>query len=234
MKRQAFVALSTLAALATSASAAEIVPGGTAFIQDRAHFDEADFAARLGRAATIRQVYQNISYRPNGLNNIKNALNGLQFGFGIEPGRIAIAAANHGPSSAYTFTDYVWSKYRIGEYYPIVGGDGKAITRNLNLRRTSALNGPSDPNLETSPFQDKSIEALQHRGVIFMTCHTAVEELAVGLVQRKFAPAGLEPSAVAADILTHLIDGAVVVPSMAATIGVLQQRYAYTYITIQS
>jgi intracellular sulfur oxidation DsrE/DsrF family protein len=234
MKRTAFVAFGTLSAFASSAFAAELVPGGTAFVENRAHFNEAAFAATVGRAAAIRQVYENVAFRPSVLDNIKNSLNGLQFGFGIDPSRIAIATANHGPSSAYTFSDYVWSKYRIGEYFPILDKDGKPITRNLNLRRTSAVNGPSDPNLPTSPFQDTSIEALQQRGVIFMTCHTAVEELAFGLVKRKYAPAGLEPSAVAADILTHLIDGALVVPSMVATIAIVQQRYGYTYITIQS
>ena len=234
MKRKAFVAFGTLSAFASSAFAAELVPGGTAFVENRAHFDEAAFAAKVGREATIRQLYQNVAYRPGVLNNIKNSLNGLRFGFGIQPSRIAIASANQGPSSAYTFSDYVWSKYRIGEYFPILDSDGKPIGRNVNLRRTSAANGPSDPNLPTSPFQDTSIEALQQRGVIFMTCHTAVEELAAGLVKRKYAPAGLDPSAVAADILTHLIDGALVVPSMVATIGVLQQRYGYTFITIQS
>jgi intracellular sulfur oxidation DsrE/DsrF family protein len=234
MNRGAFVAFGTLPMFAIPVAAADVVPGGTAFVENRAHFDEAAFAAKVGRAATIRQVYENIAYRPGVLDNIKNSLNGLQFGFGIDPSRIAIATANHGPSSAYTFSDYVWSKYRIGEYFPILDQDGKPITRNLNLRRTSAVSGPSDPNLPTSPFQDTSIQALQQRGVIFMTCHTAVEEIAAGLVKRQFAPAGLAPSAVAADILTHLIDGALVVPSMVATIAIVQQRYGYTYITIQS
>ncbi|MGD1065663.1 MAG: hypothetical protein ABR975_02500, partial [Vulcanimicrobiaceae bacterium] len=81
-------------------------------------------------------------------------------------------------------------------------------------------------------FQDKSIEALQKRGVVFMTCHTAVEEIAGNLVKGGFA--GAPAHAVADDILTHLIPGAVVVPSMVATIGVLQQKYNYSYITVQS
>ena len=34
---------------------------------------------------------------------------------------------------------------------------------------------------------------------------------------------------VADDILTHLIPGAVVVPSMVATVAVLQAKYHYTY-----
>ena len=37
---------------------------------------------------------------------------------------------------------------------------------------------------------------------------------------------------VAGDILTHLIPGAVVVPSMVAAIAVLQAKYGYTYLTL--
>jgi hypothetical protein len=37
---------------------------------------------------------------------------------------------------------------------------------------------------------------------------------------------------VADDILTHLIPGAVVVPSMVATVAVLQATYGYTYLTL--
>jgi intracellular sulfur oxidation DsrE/DsrF family protein len=36
---------------------------------------------------------------------------------------------------------------------------------------------------------------------------------------------------VAGDILTHLIPGALVVPSMVATIAVLQNKYGYAYLT---
>jgi hypothetical protein len=37
---------------------------------------------------------------------------------------------------------------------------------------------------------------------------------------------------VAADILTNLIPGTVVVPSMVAAIAVLQASYRYTYVTL--
>jgi intracellular sulfur oxidation DsrE/DsrF family protein len=40
----------------------------------------------------------------------------------------------------------------------------------------------------------------------------------------------MTPSEVANDILTHLIPGTHVVPSMVATVAVLQQKYHYSYI----
>ncbi|MGH7659819.1 MAG: transcriptional initiation protein Tat, partial [Vulcanimicrobiaceae bacterium] len=75
---------------------------------------------------------------------------------------------------------------------------------------------------------------LQSRGVVFLTCHTAVMEQSKSLIKGGFAPSGMTAKDVAADILTHLIPGAIVVPSGVATVAVLQQVYRYTYITIQS
>jgi intracellular sulfur oxidation DsrE/DsrF family protein len=81
-------------------------------------------------------------------------------------------------------------------------------------------------------YQDASIEMLQRRGLIVLTCHTAVEEQARAIVSRGFAPASMTAAEVAGDILTHLVPGAVVVPSMVAAIAVLQATYRYTYLTL--
>jgi hypothetical protein len=50
-------------------------------------------------------------------------------------------------------------------------------------------------------------------------------------VRSGFAPSGMSEQDVADDILTHLITGAIVVPSMVATIAVLQTNYHYSYLT---
>jgi intracellular sulfur oxidation DsrE/DsrF family protein len=67
---------------------------------------------------------------------------------------------------------------------------------------------------------------------VFITCHTAVEEQARGLIKAGLAP-GMKPAEVAADILTHLIPDAVVVPGGVGAIAVLQQKFGYTYATVQ-
>jgi hypothetical protein len=59
-------------------------------------------------------------------------------------------------------------------------------------------------------------------------------EQARALAAAGFASPGATARDVGADLLTHLIPGAVVVPSMVATIAVLQTRYRYTYLTIAS
>ena len=40
-------------------------------------------------------------------------------------------------------------------------------------------------------YQDASIEMLQRRGLIVLTCHTAVEEQARASCKKGFAPAGM-------------------------------------------
>ena len=239
MKRLTFIGSSGLGAaglaLGTAlapATAAEAVPGGTNLVERRANFDMATFDRILGRSAQYRMLWEAVAYVPTFLNNVKNSINGLTFGFGADPSQVVTAVAGHGPSGSYAYTDYVWQKYRIGEYFGMKDAEGTTIAKNVFLAKR-ATSTSEDPDDEHGSYQDTSVEALQSRGVTFLTCHTAVEEQSRGLVKRGFAPTGMSASDVAADILTHLVPGALVVPSMVATIGVLQQRYRYAYLTIQ-
>ena len=233
MNRGAFIASSaTLAALAApAASLAQSVPGGSHLVERKTDFDEAAFASAVDRPADVRIVIESIAFHPQTFANIKKALNGLQFGFGYSPSRIAIAFAPHGSSSAFTYSDYVWSKYKIGDFFKLKDEKGDPITSNTFLTPAKPLSG-TDPDDTASMYQDTSIETLQKRGVIFLTCHTAVEEQSRNLVKAGNAPSGMTATDVANDILTHLIPGTHVVPSMMATIMVLQQRYRYGFQTL--
>ncbi len=233
MNRSTFLASSaSLAALArTGAAAAQNVPGGTHLVERKADFDEAAFAQLVDKPADIRQLVEAVAFKPGVFNNIKNSLNGLRFGFGYAPDRLAVVFCPHGPSSAYTYADDIWSKYKIGSFYKLADGKGDPVTSNVYLKATKESSATADPDEESSLFQSTSIEALQSRGVVFLTCHTAVEEQARALVKGGNAP-GMTAPEVADDILTHLIPGTHVVPSMVATIAVLQQRYHYSYLTL--
>jgi len=230
MNRSRFLTASAgLVAAAGAPAAAAGVPGGTDLVERQAQFDAAAFAAVVGRPAQIRQVIEAVAFKPTLLANVKNSLNGLHFGYGHPADQIAIAIAGHGPSAVYGYSDYVWQKYRIGEFFKIAGADGQTVTRNIWLKATAAYDPSVSPDDPRGMYQDTSIEMLQRRGVIVLTCHTAVEEQSRGLVKGGFAPAGMSPGDVAADILTHLIPGALVNPSMIATIAVLQKVHQYTY-----
>lgn len=218
--------------LAAASGTPSRVPGGTHVVERKADFDEASFAKLLGRPAQIRQLWEAVAFKPAIFNNIKNALNGLQFGFGYAPSAIAMAIAGHGPSSAYTYSDAIWQKYKIAEALKLNDADGKPYSGNVFLAPKKPLTASTDPDDEGSIYQDTSIESLQKRGVVFLTCHTAVEEQARNIVKNGFAPAGMTAQDVANDMLTNLIPGAIVVPSMVAAVAVLQSRYHYTYVTL--
>ncbi len=215
--------------LTATATLAVAPPGGSAFVETVAQFDQPAFDAVVGRPAQIRQLIEAVAFAPNLWNNVKNSFNGLQFGYGHAPGAIAIAVAGHGPSSAYGYSDYVWQKYRIGEFFHIHDPQGQAIAQNIWLKARAPYDPSADPNDDRGMYQDVAIETLQRRGLIMLTCHTAVEEQSRALVKGGFAPAGMAAQDVASDILTHLIPGTLVNPSMIATVAVLQKVYNYTY-----
>lgn len=233
MKRATFLTTSAslVATAAPVAAGAAAIPGGSHLVERKADFDEAGFARLVGRPAQIRQLWEAVSFHPQMFNNIKNALNGLQFGFGYAPSAIAMAVAVHGPSSAYNYSDAIWSKYRIGEAFKLNDADGKPYTSNVFLAPKNAPTS-TNPDDDGSVYQDTSIQSLQKRGVVFLTCHTAVEEQARTLVKNGYAPASMTAQDVANDMLTNLIPGAAVVPSMVATVAVLQAKYHYTYATL--
>jgi intracellular sulfur oxidation DsrE/DsrF family protein len=232
MKRGSFIAASAslVAAAGSTVRAAEKVPGGTHFVERKADFDSAAFEAAVGKPADVRQLWNVIAFHPGVFANIKNSLNGLEFGYGYSASRLSMVFAPHGPSTSYNYSDYIWDKYKIGDAFKLVDAKGAPVTSNVFLKPAKPPVKGSDPDAEDSIYQDVSIETLQSRGVVFLTCHTAVEEQARNLIKGGFAPSGMTPSDVADDLLTYLIPGTHVVPSMVATVAVLQQRYHYSYI----
>ncbi|HZQ42372.1 MAG TPA: hypothetical protein VFA99_03930 [Acidobacteriaceae bacterium] len=181
-------------------------------------------------AALVKQVYD-IRAIADGkfLNNVKNSLNGLHFGFGVPEDQIRVVVAMHGPSNMLNFDDAAWQKYRIGELLGVNDpASGSPATRNPFFAKKDT--GGSDPNDPSSMLQDTSIEALQSRKAVFLSCHTATEEQV-----RSFVKSGRmqgEPEAIVKDLQAHLIPGAIVVPAMVAAIAILQTQGHYSYITV--
>lgn len=231
MDRCSFLSACFTAAASGVAATNGGVPGGTHAVERRADFDEPAFDAAVGRPAQIRQLYEATYFLPAVLRSIKNSFNGLQFGFGYPPAEIAIVLAGHAESAVYGYSDYLWSKYRLGEFFKLADAQGQAIRSNVFLAPHAAFDPAANPDDDAGMYQDASIGMLQRRGLIVLTCHTAVEEQARALVRKRFAPAGMSAADVAADMLTHLIPDAIVVPSMVATIAVLQAKYRYAYLT---
>jgi intracellular sulfur oxidation DsrE/DsrF family protein len=195
----------------------------------------ADFQALVSNPVRVKQVYDVVQIGGGRfLNNVKNSLNGLEFGFGVPSRQIKIAVAMHGPANMLNYDDFIWSKYEIGAWLNVTDPEtGKPAVRNLFLNSSKAAGkgySSPDPNSEDSMYQDTSMQALRARGVQFMCCHTATEEQARILVRtRKLTQT---PEDVVKEMLQHTVEGTLVVASMVAAIALLQADGHYTYITV--
>jgi hypothetical protein len=195
----------------------------------------AEFRKLVAHPARIKQVYDVVQIGEGKfLNNIKNSLNGLRFGFGLPDEQFKIVAALHGAANMVNYDDYVWKKYRIGEWLKITDSStGQAAERNIYYPAANTPAGDKeakDMDSEHSVYQAKNVQNLQARGVQFLSCHTATEEQA-RVLKRQFNLTE-SPEEIVRDMLAHTVPGVLVVASMVAAIAVLQAEGHYTYITV--
>jgi intracellular sulfur oxidation DsrE/DsrF family protein len=222
--------LATLGALAGTAQ-----PADPQLVWRTSDWKISEFRALTEEQAQIKQLFDITQIAGGGfLNNIKNSLNGLHFGFGIPSKQTKIIAALHGPANMLNYDDCVWSKYQVGAWLNITDpATGNFAVKNIfyHSKNTQSKQAASkDPNDPGSIYQDTSVEALQSRGVQFLACHTATEEQAQVLVRRNNLTQS--PESVADDMLAHAVPGVLVVASMVSAIALLQAKGRYTYITV--
>ena len=80
----------------------------------------AEFQKLVNEPARVKQVYDVVQIAEGKfLNNVKNSLNSLRFGFGIPEHQIKVVAGLHGAANMLNHDDYVWDKYRIGEWLKV-------------------------------------------------------------------------------------------------------------------
>jgi sulfur relay (sulfurtransferase) complex TusBCD TusD component (DsrE family) len=140
----------------------------------------------------------------------------------------------HGPANLLNYDDTIWKKYEIGEMLKVTDPEtGKPAVRNIFVGKdaaTAANVQAQNPDSEDSMYQARDMATLRHRGVQFLSCHTATEEQARAIVRlRKL---GQAPEEVVKDMLAHTVQGTIVVASMVAAIALLQTDGHFTYITV--
>jgi hypothetical protein len=165
------------------------------------------------------------------LRNAKNSINGLRFGMGIPDDQIQIICALNGPANMLNYSDYVWEKYRVGEWAKVEDPKtGKPALRNTYYPSSAGVQPhykSDDPSSPDSSYQDTSIQAMQARGVRFISCHTATEEQARVFIKRNNLT--VSPEDVTKDMVAHVLPGVLVVPALAAILAYLQSEGHYSY-----
>jgi hypothetical protein len=235
MNRRSFVSSATtsVAALATLTIAARDTEAQLVYIKSDWQLSEFNQLAK--NPARVKQVFDIIQIAEGGfLNNIKNSLNGLHFGFGIPDEQIKVVAALHGPANMLNYDDVIWSKYQIGEWLKVTDpSTGQPAVKNPYYASNAgaALRySTEDPDSRESLYQDTSIQALQHRGVQMLSCHTALEEQVRALIAHSRLTQ--QPEEIVKEMLAHVLPGVLVVASMVAAIALLQTDGRYSYITV--
>jgi intracellular sulfur oxidation DsrE/DsrF family protein len=87
-----------------------------------------------------------------------------------------------------------------------------------------------NPDDRASMYQASDMATLRHRGVAFLSCHTATEEQARALVHLRNL--SVAPEEIVKDLLAHTVEGTIVVASMVAAIALLQTEGRFSYITV--
>jgi hypothetical protein len=223
------------AAIGLATLGAASAPAEAQFVYKSTDWNIADFDRLIKKRARVKQVFDETQIGGGRfLNNIKNSLNGLQFSFNIAADQIQILSAMHGPANMLNFDDYVWKKYRVGEWLKVDDPQtGQPAVRNPFLVKragSDAQQGSQDPSDENSSYQDASIQALQARGVQFLCCHTATEEQARVLI--KLQGLAAQPEEIVKDMLAHTVPGVLVVAAMVSAIALLQSEGHYSYVTV--
>lgn len=235
MNRRTFVstAAASVAAFATFGNAGRETEAQ--LVYTKSEWKLSEFNQLANNPARVKQMYDIILIADGTfLNNIKNSLNGLHFGFGIPEEQIKIVAALHGPANMLNYDDFIWNKYRIGSWLKVTDPrTGQSAVKNVfypSKAGTLLHHSSENPDSPESLYQDTSIQALQHRGVQLLACHTGTEEQARALIAHNSLTQ--QPEEIVNEMLAHTLPQVLVVAAMVAAIALLQTDGHYSYITV--
>ncbi|WCM21842.1 transcriptional initiation protein Tat [Paraburkholderia bryophila] len=185
------------------------------------HPDQWDHAALtevIGYRAGPKQAWNNTEMAGPWLNLMRNSLNAQIWSF-KHPDFLAVSAT-HGSAHLALYDQLAWDKYDLAK----ISG-GKFASNSLLDNKAAAASGAADHQNPEGAFSshENCIPALQQRGVVFLSCHNAIWELADRLNAANVNPDKLPLDALAADLTNHVIPGAIVTPGVVATLAELQQ-----------
>ena len=156
------------AVAAAAASTMWTEPVRAQYVWQKSDWHAAEFEALTHTARRVKLVVHGFAINDSRfLKNAKNSLTGLQFGSGIAADQIQVVCALNGPANMANYSDYVWQKYRIGEWIKVDDPKtGQPAVRNIfypSKARTPLHYASEDPSNEDSAFQDFSVQGLQAR-----------------------------------------------------------------------
>lgn len=221
-------------AVAAAATTMWNEPVHAQYVWQKADWQAAEFDSLTHVARRIKLVVHGFGINEaRVLKNAKNALNGLRFGTTVAADQVQVVCALNGPANLMNYSDYVWEKYRVGAW--LKENDpktGEPAVRNIfypSKAGASMRYGTDDPSSEDSLYQDYSVQALQSRGIRFLSCHSSTEETARTLIKLNGLTA--QPEEIVKDIHAHALPGVLIVPALSAALAQLQCDGHYAYMS---
>jgi intracellular sulfur oxidation DsrE/DsrF family protein len=207
--RRAFVAH-----LAAFAGATAFLPGTSRAEPLVAPRDELDpwLAALKGKH---RQLFHSHENMVNGIFYATRFKTGYAKDYGVTPAEVDSVLAAHGRTGVVTYTDAAWEKYELGKMFDVKESpkSDKIATHNIFLKAMD----------EDNPGVEDALNA----GVVVLSCHNALLEMARGLAKdKKFGSV----DEIERDLIASLVPRVVLVPAMVIAIERAQkQGCAYQY-----
>jgi hypothetical protein len=222
-------------AVAAAAATMWTEPVHAQYVWQKTDWQAGEFDAVTHSTRRIKQALHAFSISDaRVLRTAKNSLNGLRFGAGVAPDQIQVVCALNGPANMLNYSDYVWQKYKIGEW--VKENDpktGEPAVRNIffpSKAGSSMKYASDDPSSPDSAYQDATVQGLQARGVKFLSCHSSTEEAARALI--KMNNLTVDPEEVVKDMQAHIHPGVILVPALAAALAILQSDGHYSYMAV--
>ena len=218
------------AAAAAAASAVLSDPANAQFVWQKRDWHSEEFEKIVASSRRIKLV---IHAKPidggRFLNNARSGLNGFVYGHGVALDQVQLVVATNGPANMVNYDDEAWRKYRIGEFAQVQDPNTKEPALRNIFRQKKERYTSEDPSNENSLYQDPSVEALQGRGVRFVSCHTATEEAARALAKQNNL--SVDPEDVTRDLMSHALPGVILVPALTTALAILQSEGHYGYMS---
>lgn len=191
-----------------------------------------DFNKLLHHPAEVKQMFDLTQANGGGFDHIQNSFNSLHFGFGIPADQIQIVAVVRGMATLLLFDDYIWKKYNFGVLGKINDPEtGKPAERNIFYpSKTNLKYASTDPNHANSIYQDRSIQALQHRGLRIVGCHMATWFMAKYAARKNHLTQPTQE--IYNDLAAHTLPGVLLVAAAVGAIGLLQSKGHYSYLYV--
>jgi hypothetical protein len=222
-------------AVAAAAATMWTEPVHAQYVWQKTDWQAGEFDAVTHSTRRIKQALHAFSISDaRVLRTAKNSLNGLHFGAGVAPDQIQVVCALNGSANMLNYSDYVWQKYKIGEW--VKENDpktGEPAVRNIffpSKAGSSMKYASDDPSSPDSAYQDATVQGLQARGVKFLSCHSSTEEAARALI--KMNNLTVDPEEVVKDMQAHVHPGVILVPALAAALAILQSDGHYSYMAV--